>query len=279
VFYRRQPSKGLSTDIGRPLQIPARNLEKLLTQAGEYVYGQSQPGLWASYLVTNDRKNEAISFAQSAYATVDPSERPYMLNAWGSAIAGNGGEKAMARALPLYREAVRLKPDYWTGYNNIMYALGGLGDEEGLVRVGAQMIKAAGGRPGRASEIHYQNYDQEVRNLPAERAAIIADMESHSGIMSTSGVSGAENLDVAQIELQMHDGEAAGLRLKTTTVDEKNLPDVAQAAFDRALLAEEAGDLKAAVQEWDAFVVAYADPVFATSNSLSICFAAVPKSS
>jgi hypothetical protein len=42
----------------------------------------------------------------------------------------------MAEALPLYREAVRLKSDYWIGYNNIMYALNGLGDEEGMLRVG-----------------------------------------------------------------------------------------------------------------------------------------------
>src|SRR6202163_2993482 len=34
-----------------------RNLGKLLTQAGEYVYGQSQPGLWASYL-GNERLDE-----------------------------------------------------------------------------------------------------------------------------------------------------------------------------------------------------------------------------
>ena len=38
----------------------ARNLDKLLTEAGEYVYGQSQPGLWAAYLSNNDRNDEAI---------------------------------------------------------------------------------------------------------------------------------------------------------------------------------------------------------------------------
>ena len=36
------------------------DLDPLLTQAGEYVYGQSQPGLWAAYLSNNDRNDEAI---------------------------------------------------------------------------------------------------------------------------------------------------------------------------------------------------------------------------
>jgi len=42
----------------------ARNLDQLLIEAGEYVYGQSQPGLWAAYLSNNDRYDEAIRFAQ-----------------------------------------------------------------------------------------------------------------------------------------------------------------------------------------------------------------------
>jgi len=253
----------------------AGDLDKLLTEAGEYVYGQSQPGLWAAYLSNNDRNDDAIRFAQAAYATADPSERPYVLNYWANAISGKGGEGAMAEALPLYREELRLKPDYWTAYNNIMFALAGLGDEEGAVRVGEQMMQAAGGRPGRAPENQYQNYDGIVWDLPAGHMSQIADMESHSGIGTTGAAAGAENLSVAQIDVQMHDVEAAALRLKTTPVDEKSVPDIAAAAQDRALLAEEVGDLKAAAQEWDAYAVAYANPAISTANPNTICFAAL----
>jgi tetratricopeptide (TPR) repeat protein len=253
----------------------ARHLDTLLAQAGEYVYGQSQPGLWAAYLSNNDRNDEAIRFAQAAYATADPSERPYVLNYWANAIGGKGGDGAMREALPLYREALRLMPDYWAAYNNIMYALNGLGDEEGDVRVGEQMIKAAGGRPGRAPEGMYQNYDQTVWDLPAARASLIADMESHSGIGTFGTAGGALNLNVAQFEVLMHDVEAAAFRLKTTAVDEKNATDVALAAMDRAMLAEEVGDLKAAAREWDAFAVAYANPTVSTANPQYMCFALV----
>jgi tetratricopeptide (TPR) repeat protein len=253
----------------------ARALDKLLTQAGEYVFGQSQPGLWAAYLSNNDRDDEAISFAQGAANTVAASERPYVLNYWANAIADKGGQGALTEALPLYREAVRLKADYWSGYNNIMFALAGLGDEEGSVRAGEQLIKVAGGRPGRAPEFMYLNYDAAVWDLPAMHAELIADMESHGGIGSGGIASGAENLQVAQYDVQMHDVQAATLRLKTTSVDAKNLPDVATAAFDRALLAEETGDLREAANEWDAHIAAYANPMVSTSNPSTICYAAV----
>jgi tetratricopeptide (TPR) repeat protein len=249
----------------------ARDLDKLLTQAGEYVYGQSQPGLWASYL-GNERLDEAISFSRAAYATADPSERPYLLNAWAYALSAKGGEGANREGLTLYREAVRLKPDFWVGYNNIMAELAGLGDEEGVVRTAEQMMKAAGGRPGRAGEDVYGNYDETVWDLTAARAGALADMESHGGI-GTTNIS--QNLTVAQIDVQMHDVEAGALRLKTTPVDNKNVPDVAQAAMARALLAEEEGDRKAAAQEWDAYAVAYANPTVSTSNPQHICYAAV----
>ena len=252
----------------------ARHLDKLLTQAGEYAYGQSQPGLFAAYLANNDRNEEAIRFSQTAYARADSSERPYVLNYWANAIAGRGADGAMREALPLYREALRRKPDYWTAYNNIMYALNGLGDEEGLVRVSEQLKLAAGGRPGRAPEHEYQNYDRTVWDLPAERAEAIADVESHSGIGTTGSAGGAENLQVAQYEVQMHDVEAATLRLNTTPVDAKYVPDVAQATFVRALLAEEKNDREAAAREWDAYVEAYANPSVRTNDPHTICFAA-----
>ncbi|MHB8477780.1 MAG: tetratricopeptide repeat protein [Steroidobacteraceae bacterium] len=250
-------------------------LDKLLTQAGEYVFSQSQPGLWAAYLSNNDRNDEAIRFAQGAYNAVDVSERPYVLNYWANAISGKGGDGAMAEALPLYRETVRLKSDFWIGYSNIMYALAGLGDEEGVVRVAEKMKKAAGGRPGRVPENMYQNYDQIVWDLPSLRASNIADIESNSGIGSGGAAAGAEILTVAQLEVQMHDVEAAALRLKATPVDEKNLPDVAYAEFDRALLAEETGDLKAAAKQWDTFAVTYTNPIVSTGNPPYICNAAV----
>jgi len=250
------------------------NLDKLLTDAGEYIYGQSQPGLWVNYLTNANRNDDAIRFAKAAYPAVDASEKPYVLNYWANAIVGQGKAGAMQEALPMYRETVRLKPDYWSGYNNIIYALWNTGSEEASVRETEQLIKMAGGRPGRAPETTYQNYDQQVWDLTTVRAENIADMDSHDGVGIFASLSGSANLQAAQSEVLMHDLDSAALRLKTANIDINNAPDVSVAALARALLAEEQGDLKQASGEWDAFTEAYANPAVSTNNTFYMCYAA-----
>ena len=250
------------------------NLDKLLNDAGEYIYGQSQPGLWVNYLTNAGRNDEAIRFAQTAYPTVDAPEKPYVLNYWANAIIGKGDRGAMQEALPLYQETLRLKPDYWGGYNNIIYALWNMGSEEASIREGEHLTQMAGGRPGRAPETMYQNYDQQLWDLTAVRAESIADMESHDGVGIFASFSGSANLQVAQTESLLHDIDSATLRVKTTSIDEQSAPDVAIATLTKALLAEEVGDIKQAAKEWDAFAVAYNNPTVSTSNAPYLCYAA-----
>jgi Flp pilus assembly protein TadD len=83
----------------------------------------------------------SIRFSQAIYGAVDPSERAHLLIASETAIISKGGDGAMREALPLCREALRLKPDYWVAYYNLMGALANLGDEEGAVQVGQQMVR------------------------------------------------------------------------------------------------------------------------------------------
>jgi tetratricopeptide (TPR) repeat protein len=252
-----------------------RNLAKLLTEAGEYIYSQSQPGLWSNYLENSGRYDDAIRFAESSYEAVVASERPYVLTYWANAIADKGGPGANEEALPLWREAVRLKPDHWIGYNDIMAGLTSSGHEESSIEVAKQMMKIAGGRPGQALENMYQNYDGLVWDLPAAHASNLADMESHGGIGTTSTIFGAEGLGIAQAEVEMHDSETATLRLRITRVDDKNASSVAQAASVRAALAEERGDLPTAAKEWDAFSVVGVDPGYFALNPNEFCYSAV----
>lgn len=253
----------------------AGDLDKLMTQAGEYVYAQSQPGLWAWYLGDKGRSDEAIRFSQDAYATAGSAERPYLLNAWANAVIAKGGdvEATLRQALHLYREAVRLKPDYWIGLYNVMEMLSNLGEEESVTPIGEKMLSAAGGRPGRADENMYQYWDVLTWNLSALRAGFISDMESYGGVGSITESSGSENLNVAQIDVQMHDVEAAEFRLRTTQVDAHSPADTTLAALVRGLLAAEIGDAAAGAREMDVLRAAYANPVVATNFTPVICLA------
>ena len=251
----------------------AADLGKLTSEAAEYVYGVSQPGLFTQYLTEVNRNDEAIAFAKSHLAQANVADQPYLLNYWANAIASEGGLHAMAQALPLYREAVRIQPDYWTGYNNIMNALVALGDEEGDVKVGRDMLKAAGGRPGKAPEIMYGNYDTAVWDLQAYRAANFADVAATGGGVN-SAANGSEILFVAQLDAQLHDIVAARLRLTTAVWDPKSHPDASAAAYAKALLDDEVGDLTAAAKAWDDVAAAYADPVVSTNLPQVMCWAA-----
>ena len=251
-----------------------RDLDKLLVEAGEYVYSQSQPGIWMAYLINNNRADDAIRFAQTAYAGTEASEKPYMLQSWALGILTKGDAGAARHALPLLREALRLKPDFWSGYVTLMSGLESVGDEEGAIRVEEQMKQIAGGRPGSAPEAAYLNYEWLTMDSQSVHAWLVANMESHGGVGTQISGFGAENLLAAQTETQLHDVDGAELRINATQVDEKNVPDVSAAAWASALLAEEEGDLNTAVREWDIFASTYANPTVATLNPQFMCFAA-----
>jgi len=273
-------NKGLSLTVrgtgilARTFTDDSRNLDKLLADAGEYIYGQSQPGLWVNYLTNSGRNDEAIQFARATYPTLPAGEKPYVLNYWANAIVGKGYPGAMQEALLLYRETVRLKPDYWSGYNNILYALWNMGKEEESVREAEKLMAMGGGRPGRVPETTYLNYDQLVWDLTTVSAENIADMESHDGIGIFASLGGSANLQQAQYDTLLHDVNSATWRLRTATIDAQNAADVSVAALTKALLAEDNGDLKEASSQWDAFAAAYANPAVSINNSFYMCYAA-----
>jgi len=227
---------------------------KLTTEAAEYIYAQAEPALWAYYLEDAGRNKEAVAFCRAAYTKASGRDRPYLLNVWANALATTGGNAR--ESLKLYREALRLKPDFWIGYNNVINSLWGLGDEEGAWRAGEDLRQAAGGRPGHAPETEYQNWDDLTWNLQAWRDAMVEDLNSGGGTNTT-----AEGPAIANIEVRMHDWAAAELALGTTTSDDSDPTIAAISHLIRGRLAAEAGDAELAANEMEAFGSAYSDPI------------------
>jgi tetratricopeptide (TPR) repeat protein len=238
----------------------AGDLDKLTTQAAEYIYGQSQPALFAVYLRDAGRNLEAAAFAKDAYATTGADDRPYLLNAWALALANTGAAPQAIIALEL--EALKQKPDYWVAYNNVMNDEWLMGDEEGVWRTGGTMRRAAGGRPGRAPEQNYENWDTLTWNLQAWRAADIADEEANQGVGSGSNPEGP---DIADIDVRLHDPADAEFQLQTTHGDAKDPTIAALTHFVHGRIATEAGDGPRAAAEMEAFAAGYADPIVSSN--------------
>jgi tetratricopeptide (TPR) repeat protein len=246
----------------------AGDLEKLTTQAAEYVYGQSQPALYAAYLLGVGRNAEAVAFAKSTYAATAAADRPYLANIWANALQNISAPIQDSAAL--YREAVRLKPDFWIGYNNLMNVDLILGDEEGAWRMGEAMRKKAGGRPGRAPENYYQNADLLGWNLLPWRDAAIADSKTHAGLGSNVTVDAPA---IADIDVRLHDPADAELQLQTAQSNAD--PSVtALTHFVHGRLAAEAGDTARAVAEMEAFQADFANPVVSSNFAGYTCWVA-----
>jgi tetratricopeptide (TPR) repeat protein len=234
------------------------DLDALTNKAAEYVYAQSQPALWAAYLVDSGRDQEAIEFCQASIASSSPSDRPVLLTHWAIAIAKTSG--AGPQALALIRRAIALQPDYWYAYSTMTSMMGVLGDEEGVWKFGEQLRKAAGGRPGRAPAQIFGDVDGALWNLPALLVAYTADAESSSGAGTESY---NDEPQIALVDAEMHDPAAAELALQTTRPDATDPTIAAVTHAVRGMLAAESGDPARAVSEWEAFLRAYSDPAVA----------------
>jgi tetratricopeptide (TPR) repeat protein len=232
------------------------DLQLLTNSAAEYIYGQSEPSLYATYLLDSGRDADAVAFSKAAFATAPLSERPFLLNAWANAL-GNLGAPPQ-QAMSLYRAALALKPDYWVAYNNVMNAALAMGDEEGAWQAGEAMRRAAGGRPGQAQELYYGNWDLLTWNLQAWRAATVADAESHHGVGTlTNSVAPA----IADIDVRLHDAADAELQLQTAQADASDRTVEALTHFVHGRIAAETGDNARAAAEMEAFGAVFADPV------------------
>jgi tetratricopeptide (TPR) repeat protein len=253
----------------RTFSAPVTDLAKLTVQAAEYVYSMSQPTRWASFLNNSGRYGEAIAFCRTAIPSVAPDDRSVLLTRWAVANDSSGG--STRESLELLRAAVKLQPTDWIARANIMNDLMIVQDEEGAWRAGEDMRAAAGGRPGKAPEIYYQNWDYLAWNLPTWLEEQRADAEANAG-MGTGQSSAGPTL--ADIYARLHDPEAAELALKTTKEAPGDLTIAAMTHFVQGRLAAEAGEASLAATEMEAFGIAYENPAESTNNPGYNCWIA-----
>jgi tetratricopeptide (TPR) repeat protein len=247
----------------------ATELDKLTVQAAEYVYSKSQPVRWASYLTGMERNAEAIEFCRTSAASADSDTRARLFSTWASALLSTGGSQR--EALALYVTSVKIKPDLWNSHANIMNTFMILGAEEQAWRAGEGMRTAAGGRPGRAPEQMYANWDYLTWNLKPWLDSTVADAEATAGMGTGAGAVGPA---IADVQMRLHDVRAAELALKTTKEDPHDPTIGAMSHFVRGRAAAESGDTVRAATEMEAFSAAYADPAVATNSPGYNCWIA-----
>jgi tetratricopeptide (TPR) repeat protein len=144
-----------------------------------------------------------------------------------------------------------------------------LGNEEEAWRVGNALRSAAGGRPGRAPELLYQNWDLLTWNMQKFVDAGLADAAANAGAGTSSSTAG---LIIADAQMRLHDPDAAELTLKMTPEDPHDPTIGAITHFVRGRLMADLGDWARAVPELEAFGAAYSSPIVSTSYSGYQCW-------
>ena len=246
----------------------AGDLDKLTTQAAEYVYGRSQPGLYATYLIDAGRNADAVAFSKTAFGTLTNADKPYVLNAWANA-AQNVGAKPIETA-PLYEKAISLKPDFWVAYSNLMNVDMLMQNEEAAWRLGQSMESKAGGR-AHIRPLLFQNLDYLTWNLITWRDEVLKDSEEHGGIGSSITAAAPSLADTDQ---RLHDDAEAELQLQTAQADASDPSVAAVTHFVHGRIAEEAGDTVRAAAEMEAFLTDFGNPIVSSNYPGYTCWAA-----
>ena len=124
------------------------------------------------------------------------------------------------------------------------------------------MARLAGGRPGRAPESYYTNWDILTWNLLAGRAGTLADLESNGGLGTSTG---ADAPQIADIDIRLHDLDDAELQMRSI-VDDPNDPTVpAMRHFLAGRIAQERGDVATGASELEAFGTAFTNPAVSSN--------------
>jgi hypothetical protein len=248
------------------------DLDKLTTQAAEYVYGSSQPLQYATYLEDANRYGDALAFLPGAFAhATSDVDRAKLANAWGNAYSGM---YEPAKALEKHRLSIALAPRYserwWITWGDIVgdvqYAVG----EQAAWQESEALLRASANAPKRQRPALrvLSNPAQVVWDLPLMLASNLEDARAHGGAGTSATILGPQIADTYAL---MHDLQMAARYIASSDPDDpltkaESLLLAGYAALDRA-------DTAAAIPSLEAFYKAWlADPNLQFTYADNACF-------
>jgi len=185
----------------------ALELDKLTTQAAEYVYGRVQPMQFGKYLVNHNRTADALAFFPAAYRrATDDREKAWLMHDWGNAEYFSGHA---ADGVAKQRLAIKLDPDYWSPRSDVVVQISDAqGEEAGWLAGRAFLDRVANTPRQKQPELRLLNNPANaVWDSPLTLAALLWD-EAHYGAGAGTS-SGSDDLAIADTYGSMHDWDDA----------------------------------------------------------------------
>ena len=226
----------------------ADDLEKLTSQAAEYAYGQSQPGLYAHWLAMSGRAKDVISFVPGALAKTPEADRPSLVNDWALAFAELDMLPAAAEKLRL---EMRISPPHseawWRSLSNLAVTnalLSAPQGDEPAWREYTNLLQAAASAPsGESPDLRMLSAPATfVWDLPLALKTLESDAKRNAGAGSNTMLAGPW---IAETRSLMHDPTAAAQAMVGSDADDPNT--MAEADLLQARAALDANDPASAV--------------------------------
>ena len=201
---------------------PIDGLEALTTQASEYLYGRSQPWLYAVYLANNGRNEDALAFLPGAFARATDDQRGNLANVWANALNGLNRPKEAAAEYRLSMSYTQPRsPVWWKAWTNLISVLPGAAGEEVAWRESIRYLKAADDAPAdeRPETRLLMNPAGSVWDLPLALKALQADAEHNQGAGAATLPDGPAIADTYEL---MHDHLQADRALAASDPDDSS---------------------------------------------------------
>jgi tetratricopeptide (TPR) repeat protein len=230
----------------------ASDLDKLTTQAAEYVYGRSQPLQFVHYLNQNGRSEDALAFLPGAFARANnDDQQAEFANEWGNALLNLN---KFAIGAEKYRMAMALKPRFWKAWSNLIGTLAAGEGEEAAWRESQAMLQAVKNTPekDRPEVSSLYNLTQITWDLPLQLASSQAEAARNSGAGALITIVGPELADTYAL---MHDPTQAARYMAAS--DPEDSGTKAEALLLQGYAALERGDAAAALAPLQTFWTAW----------------------
>lgn len=253
---------------------PVDGLDALTTQAAEYLYGRSQPWLYAVYLANHSRERDALAFLPGAFARATDDQRGDLANVWGNAFNGSNQPKEAAIK---YRLSMSYSPPHspvwWKAWNNLISVLTTGVGEEAAWRESTRYLKAVENAPmeERPETRLLLNPAGTVWDLPLALKALQADAQHNQGAGAATLPDGPAIADTYEF---MHDPLQADRALAASDPDDSSTK--LEADLIKVYRALGSNQPALAVPPAEAFYKAWlADPSFQNNNIDTPCYLAL----
>jgi hypothetical protein len=218
----------------------AGDLDGLLQQAAEYLYGEANIYAFSHYLNDKKQYRREIDYLQSHINMAPKPDLPKLLTRLAFAMGNDQGLSTYPQQISILERALKLAPKWPASYDDLAVLFEGYGEEERAVPI-IQNASNAGIELSALQSDGWNFYDLQLLKSYYEK-----DVESSNGTGSTEG--GKEQFFIAQFNAQQHDTETAKYFSNSVPIDTQSADDIASYFPAAAFIAAEDGDLMGAIK-------------------------------